>query len=167
MKIYNVSKTEILENPDLTKGYLKEDVLQIVEPEIKAVDEEGYYRTIQESEDGKDVEWVVTKPGIPYSPEKTYIENIYVYIPYTKDELKLKDYELQLRETLGNLLKTDYIANKLAEANSKYIITNDKTEIANLRVLYEQELIARENWRLEADKLKSDISNLKTKLNID
>lgn len=164
MLIYNKDKTKILEDYDLNLGKLVPDVIH--HKEVKAVEEQGHERLIREyPSGGKEVEWVIDVPAIEY--KAAYDEDILVYLPYTQDELDLKSYEKQLNNVLNELSKTDYIANKLAEANSKYIMTNDKTEIANLRAIYEQELIARENWRLEADKLKSDISNLKTKLNIE
>lgn len=55
---------------------------------------------------------------------------------------------------------TDYIANKLAEANAEYIVTEDKTKLIELRTKYEKELADRETWRNEIDKLEEKLKNL-------
>ena len=67
MKVYNKEKTILLEEYDLNKGYLKEDVLTTHYPEVKAVEEKGHYETIAEYHSGgKDVEWVVDVKGVEY-----------------------------------------------------------------------------------------------------
>ena len=88
MKVYNKDKTEILEKYDLTKGYLKDDTLIRHYDEIPYVEEQGHYETIREyANGGKDVEWVVDVKGQKYQPARDEEENIYVYIPYTENEL--------------------------------------------------------------------------------
>lgn len=89
MKIYNQEKRQVLNNPDLELGYLKEDVLIHNYPEIQAVEEQGHYKTIAEYPNGgKDVEWVVDVKGVDYQPARIEEENIYVYVPYSKAELE-------------------------------------------------------------------------------
>lgn len=90
MKIYNEQKTQILDNPDLKKGWLREDKIIIKTiPATEEVQEQGHYETIREYENGgKDVEWVVDVEGIPAKPEAYEYEDIYVYIPYTEEEFK-------------------------------------------------------------------------------
>ena len=58
------------------------------------------------------------------------------------------------------LEKTDYIANKLAEAVSKYISTGDNTDVLLLREKYSLELSNRETWRNRIDKLQQDLKLL-------
>ena len=88
MKVYNKEKTQILPEYDLTKGYLIEGTITINQPEIPAVEEQFHYETIKEYENGgKDVKKVVDVAGVEYQPAKTYEEEIYVYIPYTPNEL--------------------------------------------------------------------------------
>jgi hypothetical protein len=58
------------------------------------------------------------------------------------------------------LAKTDYIASKLAEAVSKYISTGDNTDVLLLREKYALELINREQWRKEIDKLQQELKLL-------
>lgn len=100
MKIYNKHKTQILDNPDLKKGWLKDDKIVIKTiPATEEVEEQGHWVTIMEYENGgKDVEWVVDVEGIPAKPETYEYEDIQVYVPYTEEELKQnRIYEIQAR----------------------------------------------------------------------
>ena len=100
MKIYNEDKTQILDNPDLKKGWLKEDKIVVKTiPATEEVQEQGHYVTIREYENGgKDVEWVVDVEGIPAKPETYVYEDILLYTLYTEEELvELEIYELEER----------------------------------------------------------------------
>lgn len=72
--------------------------------------------------------------------------------------------KMQTEQRLGYLMmwlqETDYIANKLAEANAEYIVTEDKTKLIELRNKYSKELADRETWRKEIDSLKEKLKNL-------
>lgn len=68
--------------------------------------------------------------------------------------------EKQIAELTLQLQSTDYIANKLAEAVSKYISTGDNTDVLLLREKYALELANRETWRKEIDSLKEKLKNL-------
>lgn len=99
MKVYNKEKTQILPEYDLTKGYLIEDTITINQPEIQAVEEQFHYETIKEYENGgKDVKKVVDKAGVEYQPAKTYEEEIYVYIPFTTNELEKQKAQQEFQE---------------------------------------------------------------------
>lgn len=89
MKVYNIDKTQILEDYDIGLGYLKEDTLIIHKPEIEEVEPEGHYEKVSE----KELRWVVDVPGIMYQPAETITEKIYVYIPYNDEELEIKKCE--------------------------------------------------------------------------
>lgn len=144
MKVYNIEKTEILENYDLEKGYLKADFIEI--PEVQAVEEQGHYETIAEYENGgKDVKWVVDVEGVEYQP--AHQEEIEVYIPYTEEELQRFADENKLNEVLTKLGETDYIANKLIEADTE-------EERAEIRAEYAETLAQRRVWRQRASELK-------------
>lgn len=67
---------------------------------------------------------------------------------------------LTINELTQKLESTDYIANKLAEANAEYIVTEDKTKLIELRNKYSKELADRETWRKEIDSLKEKLKNL-------
>lgn len=88
MKVYNKEKTIILSEYDLNKGHLKEDTITHHYPEVKEVKEQGHYETIAEyANGGKDVEWVVDVKGVKYKPARDEEEQIYVYVPYTQEEI--------------------------------------------------------------------------------
>ena len=158
MKIYNREKTQVLENPDLEKGYLQPDqIIAKTIPATEEVQEEFHFITIKEYENGgKDVEKVIDVPYQPAKSETYEYEDIQVYIPYTEKEL----YEITINKLTNQLQATDYIANKLAEANAEYIVTEDKTKLIELRTKYEKELTDRETWRKEIDSLQEKLKNL-------
>lgn len=144
MKVYNQEKTQILENYDLEKGYLINDTITL--PEVQAVEEQGHYETIAEYENGgKDVKWVVEVEGVEYKPERQ--EEILVYIPYTEKELERLHNEQELDTLLNNLSATDYIANKLIEAETEQ-------EREQIRQEYAETLAQRRVWRNRASELK-------------
>ena len=88
MKVYNQEKTKLLEEYDLNKGYLKEDILITHYDEIEAVEEQFHYETIKEYENGgKDVIKVIDVAKVEYKPARDEEEKIYVYIPYTEEEI--------------------------------------------------------------------------------
>lgn len=92
--------------------------------------------------------------GFDFNDDLTF--NIEKY----KARIQSKDDEEKLYILQTNLEKTDYIANKLAEANAEYIVTEDKTKLIELRNKYSKELADRETWRKEIDSLKEKLKNL-------
>jgi hypothetical protein len=89
MKVYNQDKTQILEEYNLQTGRLVEDILTVTFDEVKGVEEQGHYETIKEYENGgKDVKWIVDVEKVEYKPKRTEQEKIFVYVPYTEQELK-------------------------------------------------------------------------------
>lgn len=92
--------------------------------------------------------------GYDFNDDLTFnIEKYNSRIQAEEDEKKL--YILQT-----NLDKTDYIANKLAEAIAEYIVTEDKTKLIELRTKYAKKLTDREAWRKEIDSLQEKLKNL-------
>lgn len=102
MKIYNESKTQLLQEYDLKKGYLKDDTIVIHYNEIQEVKEQGHYQTIKEYPNGgKDVSWIIDIPRVEYQPARDEIEKIKVYIPYTAEQLNsLKIQELRQKREI-------------------------------------------------------------------
>lgn len=87
MKIIDSNGNHI-ENPDLTKGYLKQDTKTIHHDAVAGVEEVSHYETIAEYPNGgKDVQKVVDVPGV--AAQDAYDEEVEVqrYILYTADEL--------------------------------------------------------------------------------
>ena len=80
---------------------------------------------------------------------KKYLKNEINY----EDYLKIEEYKLEHQEALSYLTSTDYIANKLAEAISKYIETGDNTDVIVLRATYKEQLEKREACRKRVGEL--------------
>lgn len=88
MKIYNEKKTELLENPDLEKGYLIPD--QIVSktiPAVEAVEEVSHYEYKEYPSGGRERFKVVDTPGVEAQPERYEYEEIRVYVLFTEEQL--------------------------------------------------------------------------------
>ena len=89
MKIYNKDKTEIIVNPDLSKGYLKKDIIVNHIKASEGVKEVFHYEVIKQFPNGgKSVKKVVDVQGKPAVKEEWVNEDILVYIPYTPEELE-------------------------------------------------------------------------------
>ena len=110
MKIFDENGI-LIKNPDLEKGQLVRHEKPIVHRYKVTVEEQGHYETIKEYPNGgKDVEWVVEVPeeghwetydevgnvietdivipaDAPHELDINDTEEIYVYIPYTEEEL--------------------------------------------------------------------------------
>ena len=116
MKIYNEEKTEILENPDLTKGYLTTDTLTKHIDYVAPVEEVGHYVTLREYPEtgGKDVEWVVDVPEVKEVLEHDESEEIQVYHLYSANELRKIELEKEKAELDQWLRDHDYIGVKIA-----------------------------------------------------
>lgn len=137
MKVYNKEKTKILEQYDLTKGYLKLDTIDIAETE--AVEEKSHLELIAEySNGGKSYKKVVDTEAKPFIP--AHQEEIYVYIPYTQKELA-QSHILELKQKLAN---TDYEALKYAEG----VMT--EAEYAPYKA-------DRQKWRAEINELEKKL----------
>lgn len=85
MKVYNQSKTEILQEYNLSLGKLVDDTIEI--PEVSAIEEQYHYETTQVFPNGgREIAKIVDVEGREYQPAHT--EEILVYIPYTQQELE-------------------------------------------------------------------------------
>lgn len=77
-----------IENPDLTKGYLKQETQTVHHDAVAGVEEVSHYETIAEYPNGgKDVRKVVDVPGV--AAQDAYDEEVEVhrYVLYTAEEL--------------------------------------------------------------------------------
>lgn len=100
-----------IENPDLTKGYLKQETQTVHHDAVEAVEEVSHYETIAEYPNGgKDVRKVVDVPGV--AAKDAYDEEVEVqrYIRYTAEELaaqeKARKEAQQRQEALDRLPET-------------------------------------------------------------
>ncbi len=90
MRVFNEDKTQEVKEYDLNKGHLELDKLFIRHHKaVEEIKEQWHYETIVEYPNGgKDVEKII---DVPYqAPQEEYdeYEDIYVYIPYTDEELE-------------------------------------------------------------------------------
>lgn len=77
-----------IENPDLAKGYLKQETQTVHHDAVAGVEEVSHYETIAEYPNGgKDVRKVVDVPGV--AAQDAYDEEVEVhrYVLYTAEEL--------------------------------------------------------------------------------
>ena len=94
----------IMENPDLTLGYLTDDTQPLEHPAQEAVAEVAHYETVAEYPGGgKDVQRVVDVPGVPARPAWTEQLPIKRYIRYTAEELAAQEEERKKAEAREKL----------------------------------------------------------------
>ena len=134
MKIYNKEKTEIIENPDLSVGYLDSDFIlvhheaeYVHHDAVEGVEEQGHFKILAKYENGGVSRmWVVDVPGVEAREAWDEIvheaydseEEIQVYIPYTEEQLKekkLQPYKVEIEELKKYLSDTDYCVIKSIE----------------------------------------------------
>lgn len=92
-EIYNEAM-EPIENPDLTRGYLKDSTRTVRHEAVEGVEEKWHYETIaQYPNGGKDIEKVIDVPGV--AAQEAWDEEIpiQVYVPYTQEELDAMEAE--------------------------------------------------------------------------
>lgn len=100
-----------IENPDLTKGYLKQETQTIHHDAVAGVEEVSHYETIAEYPNGgKDVRKVVDVPGVEAKDAWDEEEQVQVYHVYTAEELaeqeKAREEAQQRQEALDKLPET-------------------------------------------------------------
>lgn len=77
-----------IENPDLTKGYLKQETQTIHHDAVAGVEEVSHYETLAEYPNGgKDVQKVVDVPGVAAQDAYDEEVEVQVYHVYTAEEL--------------------------------------------------------------------------------
>ena len=103
----------VMENPDLTLGYLTDDTQPLEHPAQEAVAEVAHYETVAEyPSGGRDVQRVVDVPGVPAKPAWTEQLPIKRYIRYTAEELaaqeeaRKKQQQREKRKTVNPLAAT-------------------------------------------------------------
>lgn len=86
----------VVENPDLTAGYLAADTEAVEHPAQDAVEELSHYETVAEYPNGgKDVRKVIDRAAVPAAPAWTEQLPIQRYIRYTAEELAQREKEQQ------------------------------------------------------------------------
>lgn len=121
-EIYN-EQMELIENPDLTLGYLKPDTRTEHHEAVEGVTEVWHYETIAEYPNGgRDIRKVVDVPGVEAQAAWDEEIPIQIYVPYTQEELDrmkaernkpamedrliaLEEENIQLKEALNAIIR--------------------------------------------------------------
>ena len=86
----------VVENPDLTLGYLTADTEEVTHPAVEGVEEQWHWETVTEYPNGgKDVRTVVDRPGVQAQEEWVEQVPIQKYVRYTAEDLAQREKEQQ------------------------------------------------------------------------
>lgn len=166
-RVFNQDKTQELEEYDLTAGKLVADkifvrhheavpevVAQTVEEKVAAYQANGqsveqhngtYYLVVaQYPNGGKDIQEVTPTEASPAKDAYDEYEDIYVYTPYTEQELAVIAANKAISEAKAYLSRTDYIVLKIAEATAE----GDAAGVAALQEEYAVQLAKRKEARM-------------------
>ena len=94
----------VVENPDLTLGYLTDDTEEITHPAVEGVEEQWHYETVAEYPNGgKDVQKIIDRPGV--QAQEKWVEQVPIqkYIRYTAEELAAQEEAHKKAETREKL----------------------------------------------------------------
>ena len=97
----------VVENPDLTLGYLVDDTEPVEHPAVEGVEEVSHYETVAEYPGGgRDVQKVIDVPGVPAQAAWTEQVPIQKYIRYTAEELAAQEEARKKAEAREKLPET-------------------------------------------------------------
>ena len=97
----------VVENPDLTLGYLTDDTEEVTHPAEEGVEEQWHWETVTEYPNGgKDVQKIVDVPGVPAQAAWTEQVPVQRYIRYTAEELAAQEEERKKAEAREKLPET-------------------------------------------------------------
>lgn len=97
----------VVENPDLTLGYLVDDTEPMEHPAVKGVEEVSHYETVAEYPNGgRDVRKVIDVPGVPAQAAWTEQMPVQRYIRYTSEELAAQEEARKKQEAQDKLPET-------------------------------------------------------------
>ena len=97
----------VMENPDLTLGYLTDGTEEITHPAVEGVEEQWHWETVTEYPNGgKDVQKIVDRPGVQAQEEWVEKVPIQKYIRYTAEELAAQEEARKKQEAMDKLPET-------------------------------------------------------------
>ena len=97
----------VVENPDLTLGYLTASTEEITHPAVEGVEEQWHWGTVTEYPNGgKDVQKIIDRPGVQAQEEWVEQVPIQRYIRYTEEELAAQEQAKKDAETRAKLPET-------------------------------------------------------------
>ena len=128
----------IIENPDLTLGYLVGDTEPLEHPAAEGVEEVSHYETVAEYPNGgRDVRKVIDTPGV--AAKAAWIEQVPIqrYVRYTAEELaaqeearKKQEAKDKLPETVAALQKENETLKKESEMLKQCLLEMSETVYA-------------------------------------
>ena len=128
----------VVENPDLTLGYLTDDTEEVTHPAVEGVEEEWHWETVTEYPNGgKDVQKIVDRPGVQAQEEWVEKVPIQKYIRYTAEELAVQEEARKkqqerdkLPETVAALQKENETLKKESEMLKQCLLEMSETVYA-------------------------------------
>ena len=97
----------VVENPDLTLGYLVDETEPVEHPAVEGVEEVSHYETVTEYPGGgRDVRKVIDVPGVPAQAAWTEQVPVQRYIRYTEEELAAREEARKKQEAKDKLPDT-------------------------------------------------------------
>ena len=97
----------VVENPDLTLGYLVGGTEPVEHPAVEGVEEVSHYETVAEYPNGgRDVRKVIDVPGVPAQAAWTEQVPVQRYIRYTAEELAAREEARKKQEAKDKLPET-------------------------------------------------------------
>ena len=97
----------VVENPDLTLGYLTDDTEEITHPAVEGVEEQWHWETVTEYPNGgRDVQKIVDRPGVKAQEEWVEQVPIQKYVRYTAEELAAREEARKKQEAKDKLPET-------------------------------------------------------------
>ena len=97
----------VVENPDLTLGYLTGSTEEVTHPAVEGVEEQWHWETVTEYPNGgRDVRKVIDVPGV--TAQAAWIEQVPIrrYIRYTAEELAAQEQAKKDAEARAKLPET-------------------------------------------------------------
>ena len=97
----------VVENPDLTLGYLVGGTEPVEHPAVEGVEEQWHWETVTEYPNGgRDVQKIVDRPGV--TAQEEWVEQVPIqrYIRYTAEELAAQEEARKKQEAKDKLPDT-------------------------------------------------------------
>lgn len=110
----------VMENPDLTLGYLTDGTEEVTHPAVEGVEEQWHWETVAEYPNGgKDVQKIIDRPGVDAQEEWVEQVPIQKYIRYTAEELAAQEEARKKQEAKDKLPETvEALQAALADADA-------------------------------------------------
>ena len=124
----------VIENPDLTLGYLVGGTEPVEHPAVEGVEEVSHYETVAKYPNGgRDVRRVIDVPGVPAQAAWTEQVPVQRYLRYTAEELAAQEEARKKQEAKDKLPET-VAALQAAQADTDAMTVDQEYRIALLEL---------------------------------